>query len=188
MTGTLMPAVAKRSAKFDAALMLDRDAGDRPQGALERGPDGRSVGVSCRSLRAPFSDETEAPLAALIARNGVEEVLLAKVRPEDICEVELRVGQAIEEEVRDAPFASRADDEVGVADGEARHVGPQRLGRDVFGANPAGGHGFGELAGRVGNLLPASVREGEGQGHLVVLLALLPEGVEHRTNERRQAA
>src|SRR5271167_130498 len=136
MTGTLMPAVARRSAKFDAALMSDRDAGDRPQGALERRRDGRPVGAACRRLLAAFSDEAETPLPTLIAGDGVEEVFLAKVWPENVREIELRVGQTVEQEVRDAPFAPRTDDQIRITDGEARHMGPKRLRRHVVGANP----------------------------------------------------
>src|SRR5580698_721485 len=139
-------------------------------------------------LLAAFSDETKTPLATLVAGDGVEEILLAKVRPKNVGEIELCVGQTVEQEVRDAPFAAGADDQIRITDGEARHVGPKRFRRHVVGTNPAGGHGFGELASSVRNLLSASVRQGKGQGHLVVLLAVVPERVEDRPNERRQAA
>src|SRR5580692_1364687 len=112
MTGTQIPAVTRRSAKFDAALMLNRDAGDRPQSALERGRNGRAIAVLRAPLLAAFSDETKTPLATLVAGDGVEEILLAKVRPKNVGEIELCVGQTVEQEVRDAPFAAGADDQI----------------------------------------------------------------------------
>src|SRR5450432_1270337 len=126
MTGTMTAAVARRMARFDggrssAGTILDRDAGDgaryRGEGRLDGGRDRRRRCIRRRRRRA---DEPEASLATLVAADGGEEVALGEVGPEHVGEVQLGVGEAVEEEVRDAPLAARANHEIGVADREAR--------------------------------------------------------------------
>ena len=129
-------------------------------------------------MRRRCADEAEAALAALVARDGGEEVALGEVGPEHVGEVQLGVREAVEEEVRDAPLAAGADDEIRIAHGEAGHVGAERVGRHVVEADAARGDGLGELARRVRNLFAAAVREREREGHLPVLLALAAERVE----------
>src|SRR5262245_39570726 len=73
-----------------------------------------------RALGVVARDTSEAALAALVALERGEEIVLAEVGPQPIGEVELGVCAAEEQEVRQALLPAGADDEVGIADGEAR--------------------------------------------------------------------
>src|SRR5579883_1007682 len=126
IAGTPTTAVARRRARLPAMLTArsDGDPGDLRGRALQRRRDGRRV-----TLRLRRRDVPEAPLALLVARDGGVELRRAEVGPEHVGEVELRVREPIEEEVRDAPLAASADDQVRIADGEARHQAMERVRR-----------------------------------------------------------
>src|SRR5258708_29464605 len=161
MTGTATTAVATRSARLDAGS--DISDGDARNGRGRPGERGRSRARGLASLASALgarsvalADEPVAALSPLEARDGRKEVGLGEVRPEHVGEEELGVGQAVEEKVRDAPLSAGADDEVGIADREARHVRAQRFGRHVVRAYPACGDRAGKLARGVRDLLAPS--------------------------------
>src|SRR5579859_5721969 len=54
----------------------------------------------------------EAPLARLIGGDRTEQIALAEVGPQRVGEIELGVGELVQEEVRDAKFAGGADHQV----------------------------------------------------------------------------
>ncbi len=58
----------------------------------------------------------EAALALLVARDGGVEVAGGEVGPQHVGEVELRIRQAIEQKVGDAPLAPGANDQIRIAD------------------------------------------------------------------------
>ncbi len=145
-------------------------------------------GVRGGHLADRLADATEPPLARLEARDGLVEIVRLEVGPEHVREVELRVREPIEEEVRNPALASGANDEVGVADGEARHPRVEALGRHFVRIDPPGANLLRELARRGRDLLPPSIGERERERHLVAVLARVAERVEHRSNERREAA
>jgi hypothetical protein len=63
----------------------------------------------------------------------------------------------------------------------------QRLGRHVVGPDTASGDGAGKLAGGVRDLLAAAVRQREGERHLLVVLGLAPQRIEHGAHQGGQA-
>src|SRR5271170_2486174 len=97
MPGTVTADVIRRTARFDAfaiARCSDRDARDLRARALHGVGDRRRGGA----------DEAEAALARLVALDGGVEIGRVEGGPQHVGEIELRVREAVEEKIRDAPF------------------------------------------------------------------------------------
>ena len=71
-----------------------------------------------RAARQALVQPAEAPIAALVLADRVEEVLAAEVGPQHVGEHQLAVGELPQQEVRDAVLTRGADHQVGIG-----HVG-----------------------------------------------------------------
>ena len=100
--------------------------------------------------------------------------------------MQLCVGQPVKQEVRNTPLTARTNDEVRIANGEARHLRVERFGRHVVRTDATRSDAAGKLAGCVGDLLAPAVRQCEGECHVAILRAVATQRVEHSTNERGQ--
>src|SRR5216684_7598616 len=79
-------------------------------------------------LRVGLVDPAVAALARLKVDDRFEEIAAAKIGPEDFGDVDLRVGDLPEQEVRDAQLAAGADEEIGVVEvGGVEMIGEELL-------------------------------------------------------------
>src|SRR6266699_3141745 len=80
----------------------------------------------------PASSPAEAAVARLIGTDGAQEIDLAKCRPQDVREVELAVYALPEQEPRQADFAARPDDQIGIGQVRRIKMASDGLGRDAL--------------------------------------------------------
>ena len=79
-------------------------------------------------LRVGFVDPAVAALARLEVDDRLEEIAAAEIGPEHFGDVDLRVGDLPEQEVRDAQLAAGADEQVGIVDvGGVEMIGEELL-------------------------------------------------------------
>src|SRR5581483_937767 len=137
-------------------------------------------------IRANLGETAEAPLARLELAQRFEEVALAKVRPERLGDVDLRVRHLPEQEVRQADLAARADEEIGVGDpGRAQALRDRLLG-DRVGLDLAATHTASDRAHGGRDLLAGAVRERQDDGQAIVVLGLLDAVPERLLHVARQ--
>src|SRR5205807_10173344 len=77
-------------------------------------------------------DFSEAPIAPLVIEDRPEQVAARAVGPEHRRDVQLRVGELPQQEIRQPVLAERADQEVGVAPGRGVQLLAPRLLADVL--------------------------------------------------------
>jgi len=123
-----------------------------------------------------------------VVADGLEQLRSAEIGPEHVAEVQLGVGEPVEQEVGDATLTTGTDDEIGIAVFEAGHEPVEGLAGDLFRGHLPLGHAARELFGGLGDFFSPSVAERQVEGHLVLVAALAAQGVEHRPNHPRQAA
>src|SRR5437660_4170368 len=69
-----------------------------------------------------FADHAEAPFPPLIVGDGVIQLVPAKIRPEAVADVDLRIGKLPEEKIADPELSARSDQQVGIGDIGGRKV------------------------------------------------------------------
>src|SRR5215471_7693832 len=110
-------------------------------------------------------DGAEAPLPALVLPDRLEQVVAPEVRPQDVGEHQLGVGELPEEIVRDPELPRGPHEQVGV--GHVRRVQASSDGAfaDLVRVEPSRRHLVADDAGGVDQLGPPAVVEREREGH-----------------------
>ena len=81
------------------------------------------VSIRCLMVALPFrsavtlhlsAGQTETPLAACEFSQGLMQLPAGEIRPEDLGEVQFRIGELPEKKIADAHFAAGPDEQVGV--------------------------------------------------------------------------
>src|SRR5262249_54976983 len=106
-------------------------------------------------------DTTEAALALLEDREGLEGLALAEGGPERLGHVELGVGGLPQEEVAEPHLAARADEQIGIRDPPRPEVARDRRRRDLLGLDLAATHAAGNRPRRPRDLLARAVAHGQ---------------------------
>src|SRR5580658_6566149 len=136
-------------------------------------------------------DVPEAALAPLVARNGLQQILLGELRPMNAGKHELRVREAVEQEIAYPLLAPRANHEIGIAHPETRHALAERFAGHLVRTQAPSKNLDRKLAGSVRDLFPAAVAERKSQRHAVALLRRRANRVENgadRLGETTQVA
>src|SRR5581483_4575738 len=101
-----------------ATIAVNSQSGAKMIAASSAGRTASAVQTLVRSTqamaRAVAVKRAEAPLARLVGTQRLHELALAEVGPQGLCEVELGVGQLVQEKVRDALLARGPDQQVGI--------------------------------------------------------------------------
>src|SRR5450759_1626423 len=88
----------------------------------------RCLSISGSARRGPqlFAGPAEAALALLIGSDGCGECFAIEVRPQQVGEIELRIGKLPQQKVADSMFAAGADEQIRlgrVSHGQIRRKG-----------------------------------------------------------------
>src|SRR5690348_4041139 len=89
-------------------------------------------------------DSAEPPVPALVVEDRLEQVSSRDVGPEDRRDVQLGVGELPQQEIGEAAFSGRADQQVRVAPGRRVQLGANGILVDVLESLDALEHLFGE--------------------------------------------
>src|SRR5918996_5288639 len=104
-------------------------------------------------------DLSEPPLAALVLQDRREQIAPREVRPHDGDDVQLRVRELPEHEVRNAVLPGRTDKEIGIRGAVGIQVSAEHLLIDVRGVETTVSSGLREMACRANELRPRAVRD-----------------------------
>jgi len=80
-----------------------------------------------------LANHAEAPFPPLVVGDGVIQLLPAKIRPEAVADVDLRIGKLPEEKIADPELSACADQQVGIGDIGGRKV------REISGSSISSG-------------------------------------------------
>src|SRR5262245_54117675 len=125
-----------------------------------RRPEPRRPGLAAR-FGTGSAGAAKAALPALELPERAQQVLLRKVRPQDVGEVELGVGELPEEEVADTLFAARPDEKIGLRKLRLVQVAREAPFVQVLGAQAPGGGVRRDPPRGIDDLPSAAVRERE---------------------------
>ena len=145
---------------------------------------------------APDRCQPETPLPLLIPGNGLDQLLFPEIGPQDIREVELRVGHLPQEEIAQAILPARPDEQIRVRDASCGEIAREALQCDVRCADLSLAGLVDQLSHRPQDLVMASVVQGQDQRHGRVARRLfdrVPQDCAHlfrkrlRVTDRQQA-